>query len=86
MRAPQVKRFMPFLEGSRQCIGMSLARLNSGTALAALLSHFSFRLAADVRSGLCVSLLKSLPFDPAPLGYSIEWAMPLVCRHGSACV
>ncbi len=40
---------MPFLEGSRQCIGMSLARLNYGTAVALLLSNFTFRLAADVR-------------------------------------
>ncbi len=45
----QVKRFMPFLEGNRQCIGMSLAKLNTTTAAALLLSHFTFRLADDVR-------------------------------------
>lgn len=39
---------MPFLEGNRQCIGMSLAKLNLTTAVALLLSHFSFRLADDV--------------------------------------
>ena len=44
----QVKRFMPFLEGNRQCIGMSLAKLNYTTAVTLLLSHFSFRLADDV--------------------------------------
>lgn len=44
----QVKRFMPFLEGNRQCIGMSLAKLNYTTAVAMLLSHFTFRLADDV--------------------------------------
>lgn len=44
----QVKRFMPFLEGNRQCIGMSLAKLNYTTAVALLLSHFTFRLADDV--------------------------------------
>ena len=44
----QVKRFMPFLEGNRQCIGMSLAKLNTTTATALLLSHFTFRLADDV--------------------------------------
>lgn len=48
VRVVQVKRFMPFLEGNRQCIGMSLAKLNYTTAVAVLLSHFSFRLADDV--------------------------------------
>jgi fatty acid synthase len=46
--AMQVKRFMPFLEGNRQCIGMPLAKLNLTTAVAVLLSHFSFRLADNV--------------------------------------
>ncbi|CAL8464901.1 g4436 [Coccomyxa elongata] len=44
----KVKRFMPFLEGNRQCIGMSLAKLNYTTAVALLLSHFTFRLADDM--------------------------------------
>eukprot|EP00884_Botryococcus_braunii_P014289 jgi/Botrbrau1/22861/Bobra.0065s0019.1 len=38
-------RYMPFGSGARQCIGMSLARMNALTTLALLASHFSFRLA-----------------------------------------
>lgn len=44
----QVKRFMPFLEGSRQCVGMALARVNYTATLATLMSRFSFRLADDM--------------------------------------
>lgn len=53
--AAQVRRFMPFLEGSRQCIGMSLARMTTAATVAALLSRFTFRLADDVRT-TCRSL------------------------------
>ena len=49
----QVKRFLPFLAGSRSCIGMELAKLNYTTAVASLLSRFSFRLSEDV-STLCM--------------------------------
>jgi cytochrome P450 len=44
----QVKRFIPYGEGSRQCIGMGLAKVNVAGSLATLLSHFSFRLADEV--------------------------------------
>jgi len=48
--APQVRRYMPFLEGSRQCVGMSLARMTTAATVAALLSRFTFRLADEVRA------------------------------------
>jgi len=48
--APQVRRYMPFLEGSRQCVGISLARMTTAATVAALLSRFTFRLADDVRA------------------------------------
>ncbi len=52
--APQVRRYMPFLEGSRQCVGMSLARMTTAATVAALLSRFTFRLADEVRAVLRV--------------------------------
>ena len=52
-----MKRFLPFLSGSRSCIGMSLAQLNYTTAVASLLSRFSFRLAEDVSFFLMLSFL-----------------------------
>ena len=66
----QVKRFMPFLEGNRQCIGMSLAKLNYMTVVALLLSHFRFRLADDVRKA------PSLPHCPAVACSAIFVACP----------
>jgi cytochrome P450 len=45
---------MPFLEGSRQCVGMSLARMTTAATVAALLSRFTFRLADEVRAVLRV--------------------------------
>jgi len=45
-----VRRYMPFLEGSRQCVGISLARMTTAATVAALLSRFTFRLADDVRA------------------------------------
>ncbi|KAK9837127.1 hypothetical protein WJX81_004899 [Elliptochloris bilobata] len=44
----RARRFMPFLEGSRQCVGMSLARMTTATTVAALLSCFTFRLSDDM--------------------------------------
>ncbi len=44
-----MKRFVPFSEGARDCVGQSLARLNLTTTLAQLFGSFSFRLADEVR-------------------------------------
>ena len=43
---------MPFSVGARDCAGQSLARMNYTTTVAMLLSHFSFKLAAEVRLDL----------------------------------
>ncbi|EIE22263.1 cytochrome P450 [Coccomyxa subellipsoidea C-169] len=42
---PRFKKYMPFGEGMRACVGQSLAKMNYTAATALLLSHFSFRLA-----------------------------------------
>lgn len=44
----QGKRYMPFGDGLRQCIGMSLAKMDYLTALAVLTSHFTMELAPEV--------------------------------------
>ncbi len=43
-----VKRFIPFGDGARNCVGQTLARLNLTTALAQLYGSFTFRLASEV--------------------------------------
>eukprot|EP00884_Botryococcus_braunii_P008100 jgi/Botrbrau1/17291/Bobra.0015s0048.1 len=42
------KRYMPFGDGLRQCIGMSLAKMDYLTALAVLTSHFTMKLADEM--------------------------------------
>ena len=41
-------RYIPFAEGPRNCVGQSLAQTTLPITLAALLSHFTFRLADQV--------------------------------------
>jgi len=45
-----VKKFIPFGDGARSCVGRTLAQLNLTTALAQLYGHFTFRLADEVRA------------------------------------
>ena len=54
--APRARRYIPFAEGPRNCVGQSLAQTTLPITLAALLSHFTFRLADQV------------PLAPAPDG------------------
>ena len=42
------RRYLPFGDGMRSCVGQSLAKMNYTAPLALLLSHFSFRLADRV--------------------------------------
>ena len=44
----QVKRFIPFSVGPRDCIGQNLAKVNYQTTVPMLLSQFSFKLADEV--------------------------------------
>jgi cytochrome P450 len=46
------KRYFPFAEGPRNCIGQSLAKVSLVATMATLLQHFSFHLADEV---LCLS-------------------------------
>lgn len=46
----QYKKYIPFGDGMRGCIGQSLAKMNYTATTALLLSHFTFRLADTVRS------------------------------------
>ena len=43
------KRYFPFAEGPRSCVGQSLAKVSLVATMATLLSRFSFRLADEVR-------------------------------------
>jgi Cytochrome P450 len=42
------KRFFPFSQGQRNCIGRGLAQMNYAATVAKLYSHFTFKLADDV--------------------------------------
>ena len=46
--ATLAKRFIPFSDGPRDCVGRNLATMNIAAALALLLAHFKFRLADSV--------------------------------------
>lgn len=46
--AERPKRYMPFAEGSRSCIGKNLANATLPLTMAILLSQFSFKLADRV--------------------------------------
>ena len=48
LHLPQVRRYMPYGSGSRECLGMPQARVTMLATLAVMLSRFSFRLAAKV--------------------------------------
>ncbi len=42
------KRYFPFAEGPRNCVGQSLAKVSLVATMATLLQHFSFKLAEEV--------------------------------------
>ena len=42
------KRYFPFAEGPRSCVGQSLAKVSLVATMATLLSRFSFKLADEV--------------------------------------
>ena len=56
-RLLQVRRYMPYGSGSRECLGMPQARVTMLATLAAMLSRFSFRL-ADKASRLASVLVR----------------------------
>ncbi|KAL3150250.1 hypothetical protein ABBQ32_000104 [Trebouxia sp. C0010 RCD-2024] len=44
----QGKRWFPFSDGPRNCVGQALAKMNMATTLAQLYSHYSFQLAEEM--------------------------------------
>ena len=48
--AKRPKRFVPFSQGPRDCVGQTLAKLNLTTTLAQLYGNFTFTLADQVCS------------------------------------
>lgn len=44
----QGKRWFPFSDGPRNCIGQALAKMNMAATFAQLYSHYSFQLADEV--------------------------------------
>ena len=42
------KRYFPFAEGPRNCVGQSLAKVSLVATMATLLQHFHFKLADEV--------------------------------------
>ncbi len=48
--AARIKRYIPFSDGRRDCVGQALARMNYTSTLAQLLGNFHFELAPEVWS------------------------------------
>jgi len=46
--AARIKRYIPFSDGRRDCVGQALARMNYTSTLARLLGGFHFELAPEV--------------------------------------
>lgn len=46
------KRYMPFAEGPRNCVGQSLAKMSLAATIATLLQTFTFRLADEVSADM----------------------------------
>ncbi len=42
------KRYFPFAEGPRNCVGQNLAKVSLLGTMATLMQHFTFRLAEEV--------------------------------------
>ncbi len=56
----QGKRWFPFSDGPRNCVGQALAKMNMAATFAQLYSHFSFRLADEVCLRMCLLSSKLL--------------------------
>ena len=52
----QGKRWFPFSDGPRNCVGQALAKMNMAATFAQLYSHFTFQLAEEVQQ-----LIRSMP-------------------------
>lgn len=72
----RAKRYFPFAEGPRHCVGMSLANITLPATLAVLLARYSFRLAPEARAR---------PPWSASLPLSVRSRLRLRSTHDQAC-
>ena len=64
------RRYLPFGDGVRSCVGQSLAKMNYTATLALLLSHFRFRLADRVSATACAQAMVSPVLGSMQMGSS----------------
>ena len=55
--ALRARRYMPFAEGARNCVGQSLAKMSLAATIASLLQTFTFRLAEQARTKCVLAAL-----------------------------
>ena len=63
------KRYFPFAEGPRSCVGQSLAKVSLVATMATLMQHFHFTLADEV--GSC-SMLVHITSRPCPVSSCVR--------------
>ena len=86
--AARVKRYIPFSDGRRDCVGQALGRLNYTSTLARLLGNFHFDLAPEVNITLPVHCWQSAGhFIDIPPGMSATGRTDLHghCNHPRCC-
>ena len=86
----QGKRWFPFSDGPRNCVGQALAKMNMAATFAQLYSHYSFQLAEEVTTipttlGQDAPWLVRCGFGCAP-GMQISMCRELVCFKGAVCM
>ena len=77
-RGARAKRYFPFAEGARDCLGRNLAAVSMATTLATLLGRLSFRLADQVRPAFAFS---TGPNSWVSCPSSYPGAVKLQCTH-----
>ena len=60
------KRYFPFAEGPRSCVGQSLAKVSLVATMATLLQHFQFRLASEASRRPTLTRTPTHPKEPCP--------------------
>ena len=63
------KRYFPFAEGPRSCVGQSLAKVSLVATMATLMQHFHFTLADEV--GFC-SMLVHITLCSCPVSSDVR--------------
>ena len=78
------RRYLPFGDGMRSCVGQSLAKMNYTATVALLLSHFSFHLADHVSPWCAKKQVWCIALDSQSTVYShaAVWHYYLHLRSG----